>query len=206
MKKKHYGIIAFIIGSVLIPIICAVIPFFLDQIKQESSRNNTSSSIIDESEGSTDYQSSNPVFSNGDITSDKIELTKTNILYDGVCYKLYLPSEGNTFSMGSKTYSKGFVMYDDHSLFGEGDGYTLFDLGGKYSKISFIVGRTNEYEKQNVTLKVYLNGEYIEEYSLDAQSPPVYLEIDLKYANNLKLEITGGSRVKYGFADVILYY
>ena len=108
--------------------------------------------------------------------------------------------------MGSKTYNNGFVMYDAHSLFGKGDGYTLFDLGGECSKISFSVGRTNEYEKQDVTLKVYLNGEYIEEYSLNAQSPPMYLEIDLAYANDLKLEITGGSRVKYGFADVNLYY
>lgn len=138
--------------------------------------------------------------------NSQINLLETNVLYDGLCYKLYLPSEGDSFSMGSKTYNNGFVMYDDHSLFGEGDGYTLFDLGGEYSKISFYVGRTNEYEKQDVTLKVYLNGEYIEEYSLNAQSPPIYLEIDLTYANNLKLEITGGSRVKYGFADVILYY
>ncbi len=56
--------------------------------------------------------------------------------------------------MGSTTYNKGFVIYDDHSLFGEGDGYALFDLQGKYSKITFDVGRTNEYEKQDVLLKV----------------------------------------------------
>ena len=105
-----------------------------------------------------------------------------------------------------KTYNKGFVIYDDHSLFGQGDGYALFDLQGKYSKISFDVGRTNEYEKQDVSLKVYLDNEYVEEYSLNAESPPITLEINLNYANSLKLEITGGSRVKYGFANVILHY
>lgn len=72
--------------------------------------------------------------------------------------------------------------------------------------MSFLVGRTNEYEKQDVILKVYLNNEYVEEYSLNSQSSPVSLTIDLNYANNLKLEITGGSRVKYGFANVLLYY
>ena len=104
----------------------------------------------------------------------KIDLFSTNILYDGVCYGTYLPTEGKTFSMGSTTYNKGFVIFDDHSLFGEGDGYALFDLQGKYSKISFDVGRTNEYNKQDVILKVYLNGEYFEEYSLSGQSPPIF--------------------------------
>lgn len=139
-------------------------------------------------------------------TETKIDLFDTNVLYDGTCYGIFMPSEGNSFSMGSKTYNKGFVIYDDHSLFGQGDGYALFDLQGKYSKISFDVGRTNEYEKQDVSLKVYLDNEYVEEYSLNAESPPITLEINLNYANSLKLEITGGSRVKYGFANVILHY
>ena len=141
------------------------------------------------------------------ITSEtKIDLFDTGVLYDGTCYEKFLPSDGKSFPMGSDTYNKGFVIYDDHSLFGDGDGYALFDLKGGYSKISFDVGRTNEYEKQNVVLKVYLDNEYVEEYSLNAQSPPVHLEINLNYANNMKLEITGGSRVKYGFANAILYY
>lgn len=136
----------------------------------------------------------------------KIDLFDTDVLYEGTCYEKYLPSDANTFSMGSSKYNKGFVIYDDHSLFGEGDGYALFDLQGNYSKIAFDVGRTNEYEKQDVILKVYLNDEYVEEYSLNAQSPPISLEINLNYAKNMKLEITGGSRVKYGFVNVTLYY
>lgn len=136
----------------------------------------------------------------------KIDLFDTDTLYEGNCYEIYLPSDGKTFSMGSKTYNKGFVIYDDHSLFGDGDGYALFDLQEQYSKISFDVGRTNEYEKQDVALKIYLNDEYVEEYALNSQSPPIHLEIDLNYAKNMKLEVTGGSRVKYGFSNVILYY
>lgn len=139
-------------------------------------------------------------------TETKIDLFDTNVLYEGTCYGKYLPSEGNTFSMGSGTYNKGFVIYDDHSILGDGDGYALFDLQGNYSKMTFDVGRTNEYEKEDVVLKVYLNDVYIEEYSLNAQSPPIPIEIDLNYANSMKLEITGGFKVKYGFANVILYY
>lgn len=136
----------------------------------------------------------------------KIDLFSTQTLYDGNCYFLYTPSEGETFSMGSGTYNKGFVLGCDHSIFGAGDGYALFDLQKKYSKMSFDVGRTNEYSKEDVILKVYLNNEYSTEYKLNAQSPPKHLSIDLSYANNLKLEITGGSRVKYGFVNVILEY
>lgn len=136
----------------------------------------------------------------------KIDLFDTNVLYEGTCYRKYLPSEGNTFSMESGTYNKGFVIYDDHSILGDGDGYALFDLQGNYSKMTFDVGRTNEYEKEDIVLKVYLDDVYIEEYSLNAQSPPIPLEIDLNYANSMKLEITGGFKVKYGFANVILYY
>lgn len=136
----------------------------------------------------------------------KVDLFDTEVLYDGSCYEEYLSTDGKTFSMGGNTYNKGFVIYDDHSLFGEGDGYALFDLQGKYSKMTFNVGRTNDYEKEDVILKVYLNDEYKEEYSLSAQSPPVQLKIDLNYANSMKLEITGGGRVMYGFTNVVLHY
>lgn len=234
-RKNRKEIIMFIIGSVVIPLVCSFVTYFLtesstenaivkklslsfDYIDSGMSYEQALQSVYEESRKDDkiiadlkerikelEQQNLETTDSKNDSTS-KINLMDTNVLYEGVCYKIYLPSESDSFSMGSKTYNTGFVMYDDHSLFGEGDGYTLFDLGGEYSKISFSVGRTNEYEKQDVKLNVYLNGEYMEEYSLNAESPPINLEIDLNYANNLKLEITGGSRVKYGFADVVLYY
>lgn len=89
-------------------------------------------------------------------------------------------------------------------MFGEGDGYALFDLQGKYSAITFDVGRTNEYEKQNVTLQVFLDDEMVGEYALSAESPPKSMTIKLNKAKSMKLKITGGSRVKYGFANVKL--
>ena len=136
----------------------------------------------------------------------KIALSSTNVLYDGTNYKKYLPSESDTFSMGSQTYNDGFVIYDDHSLFGEGDGFALFDLQGKYSKMSFTIGRTNEYEKENVTLKVYLDNRLDIQYSLNGSIASKKITINLKKAKNLKLEISGGTRVIYGFTDIYLYY
>ncbi len=46
---------------------------------------------------------------------------------------MYRPSDGETFSMGSETFSKGFaVVADNYSLLGEGNGYALFDLNGQH--------------------------------------------------------------------------
>lgn len=107
--------------------------------------------------------------------------------------------------MGSKTYNKGFTICDDFSLFGEGKGYALFDLQGKYSKISFDVGRTNGDHKSDGVIQVFLNSEYITEFNLSAESPPRPLEIDLNYANDMKLLLKSDSSVIYGFVNVILY-
>ena len=133
-----------------------------------------------------------------------VDLFDTEVLYDGTVFWKVLASDESTFSMGSKTYSEGFMIGCDHSLFGEGDGYALFDLQGKYSAIIFDVGRTNEYEKQDVTLQVFLDDKLVEEYSLNAELPPKTMTINLKKAKSMKLRITGGSRVKYGFANVRL--
>lgn len=136
----------------------------------------------------------------------KINALSTNVIYEGIGYDVVKSSDGKEILMGSQSYTEGLVVWDDESLFGGGNGYALFDLQGKYSKLEFDVGRTNEYEKENVELKVYLDGECREIYQLDAETPPKHFEVTLNYANSMKLEISGGTRVKYGFVNMILYY
>ena len=136
----------------------------------------------------------------------KINALSTNVIYEGTGYDVVKSSDGKEILMGSQSYTEGLVVWDDESLFGGGNGYALFDLQGKYSKLEFDVGRTNEYEKENVELKVYLDGECREIYQLDAETPPKHFEVTLNYANSMKLEISGGTRVKYGFVNMILYY
>lgn len=144
---------------------------------------------------------------NGSINAEtKVDLFEANVLYDGLNYHLYSPSESDTFAMASKTYNKGFTIWDDHSLFGEGEGYALFDPQGKYSKIIFDVGHTNSEYKADAVLKVFLNGEYHEEYQLKADSSPKPLSIDLNYADDMKLLISADSSTIYGFVNVILEY
>lgn len=142
-----------------------------------------------------------------DISSvTKVDALLTNVIYEGTGYEVINSSSGKEISMGSQTYNKGLEIWDDESLFGGGNGYALFDLQGKYSKLEFDVGRTNANEKENVDLKVYLDNECKETYHLNAETPPVHYEISLNYANSMKLEISGGTRVVYGFVNMILYY
>lgn len=133
----------------------------------------------------------------------KVDLIGEHVIYDGKLLTIYQPSEGKTFSMGSDTFNKGFTVgTDNYSLFGEGNGYALFDLKGKYSKLNINVARVNRDDLgiEDATLKVYLNEEYITEYALSGQKPPTPISIDLNYANSLKLEVCG-SKIVYGFAN-----
>lgn len=137
---------------------------------------------------------------------NKVDLISSNVLYDGKYLSIYKPSESETFSMGSDVFNKGFTVgSDNYSLFGEGNGYALFDLKGKYSKLNFSVARVNRDDLgiEDATLKIYINGEYKTEYSLSGQKPPMDLTIDLNYANDLKLEVCG-SKIVYGFANCTL--
>ena len=143
----------------------------------------------------------------GTLTEEnKIDLISSNVLYDGKYLSIYKPSESETFSMGSDVYNNGFTVgSDNQSLFGEGDGYALFDLKGQYSRLNVSVARVNRNDLgiEDATLKVYINGEYETEYSLSGQKPPMDITIDLNYADNLKLEICG-SKIVYGFANCTL--
>lgn len=154
-------------------------------------------------------QSENIIYfgeSGNSLIENKVDLISANVLYDGKYLTVYKPSESDTFSMGSDTFNKGFTIgSDNYSLFGEGNGYALFDLKGQYSKLSVNVARVNRSDLgiEDATLKVYLNGEYKTEYSLSGQKPPTIITIDLNYANDLKLELCG-SKIVYGFADCTL--
>lgn len=162
-------------------------------------------------EGKISYDSDkNTLFYNSkgqDVSSvTKVDALSTNVIYEGTGYEVITSSTGKEISMGSQTYNEGLEIWDDESLFGGGNGYALFDLQGKYSKLEFDVGRTNDNEKENVDLKVYLDNECKEIYHLNAETPPVHYEINLDYANSMKLEISGGTRVVYGFVNMVLHY
>ena len=136
----------------------------------------------------------------------KIDLFDTKVLYEGENFETFIPADGKTFAMGSGIYNKGFTLHHKSYDPNYNSGIALFDLQGKYSKITFEVGRLNDCNLQNAVLKVYLNGVYDGEFSLDGSLPPVTLTIDLKYANSMKIQLTNNDYVGYGFANMILEY
>jgi hypothetical protein len=140
---------------------------------------------------------------------DRNEITKvsfseiSDVLYNGQVYWKYISTGSSSFTVAGKSHNVGFVIGCDHSLFGEGDGYALFSLQGKYTEMEFDVGKTDDYEIQDVTLQVFLNGELSEQYELSGQATSKHIVVPLNNANDVKLLLVGGSRVKYGFFNVI---
>lgn len=124
-------------------------------------------------------------------------------LYNGKVYGKYRATENKSFSVAGKEHFDGFTIGCDHSLFGEGDGYVLFNLDGEFSKMEFDVGKTDNYEIQDVTLKVFLGEDMVKQIDLSGQKSSEHVEVDLNYANDVKIMITGGSRVIYGFYNII---
>lgn len=133
----------------------------------------------------------------------KTDLFDTKVLYGGDHCETFIPSDGRTFSMGSNTYNKGFILRNPYSSYFENEVIALFDLQGRYSKITFDSGRLNESNVENATLKIYLDGVYTGEFALDGSQPPQLVSIDLNYAKSLKLELVSGY-VVYGFANIVL--
>lgn len=127
----------------------------------------------------------------------------SDVLYNGQIFWKYISSGSSSFTVAGKSYNVGFVIGCDYSLFGEGDGYALFNLQGKYTELEFDVGKTDDYEIQDVTLQVFLNGELSEQYELSGQATSRHIAVPLNSANDVKLLLTGGSRVKYGFFNVV---
>lgn len=133
----------------------------------------------------------------------KTDLFDANVLYGGDEMEVFTPSDGKTFSMGSNTYNKGFILHNPYTSYYENDVIALFDLQKKYSKMTFDLGRLNGYNIENATLKIFLDGTYTGEIALDGSLPPQSTSIDLNYANSMKLELVSG-RVGYGFANIVL--
>lgn len=127
----------------------------------------------------------------------------SDILYNGQVYWKYTSAGTDSFTVAGKEYADGFVIGCDHSLFGEGDGYVLFNLQGDYTKLEFDVGKTDNYEIQDVTVKIFLDGAMTEQYELSGETTSEHIEVNLNNASDLKILITGGSRVTYGFFNVV---
>ena len=127
----------------------------------------------------------------------------SDILYNGDMYWTYLPSGTSSFSVAGKTYREGFALGCENVLFSYHDGYALFNLEGKYSEMSFDVGKTDDNDIEDVTLTITLDGVVQDSYHLSAETPSVHMSIPLNNADNMKMQVTDGHRVRYGFFNIV---
>lgn len=109
-------------------------------------------------------------------------------LYDGSDRKAF-------FEVGGVTQTYGVTFYENW-----GDPFAIWNTNTQYKTMTFTIGHVGDNTK-DATLEVFLDGEYSTEYELKFDAAPKTLNIDLKYAPNVKL-IFRGANASYGIYDI----
>lgn len=95
-------------------------------------------------------------------------------------------NDGESFNAGGKEFSKGFTLYS------YGDNFASFNLEQNYSSVMFYVGHVSGTIFEDILeMKVFINAEYYNTYSIDMTDAATKIEIPLNYARSMKIEITG---------------
>lgn len=130
--------------------------------------------------------------------SEEIKSSNTkflDLLYDGYQYDVHKASDGGEgLKIGGKEYTDAFKLSGSSS-------FVLINLDKKYNLTRFNVGRIDDSNICDANIKVYLDNNLSGEYTINAQTPLMPLEVNLAGATILKVELAADSYVEYGFAD-----
>lgn len=109
-------------------------------------------------------------------------------------------------NMGGQTYSHGFTCmgYGDDPVGNE----TYFNLGGKYTSLSFIAGIVSDRER-TVNITIYADGAPIYTFSMESGALPTSHTVDITGCKQLVFAVYDGIRVAdgsgtYGLAEIII--
>lgn len=109
-------------------------------------------------------------------------------------------------NMGGQTYSHGFTCmgYGDDPVGNE----TYFNLGGKYTKLSFIAGIVSDRER-TVNITIYADGDPIYTFSMESGALPTSHTVDITDCKQLVFAVYDGKWVAdgsgtYGLAEIIV--
>ena len=116
-------------------------------------------------------------------------------IYDGDGYEKY-NSSNNTGEL--KIGGKGYT--DAVELWG-GTPFVLFNLDGEYQTINFDIGRVDDSEIIDVTLRIYLNDSKSGEYTINAETPLTPIQVQVAGATTMKIELVGDGYKKYGLVN-----
>ncbi len=95
----------------------------------------------------------------------------------GEDYKEYV--NGETFIVGGVETTNGFTLPASGS-------YALFNVEGKYSSLSFLIGHLADSYTHSINAKIFLDGKL---------SKTIHVTSD-DYANQIKVDITGVKQIK----------
>lgn len=139
----------------------------------------------------------------------------TNTLQEGELYLLkaiepykspYNYNADGMINMGGHTYSNGFTCmgYGDDPVGNE----TYFNLGGKYSKLSFIAGIVEDRER-TVNITIYADGSPIYTFEMESGALPTNHTVDIAGCKQLVFSVYDDRGVAngsgtYGFANIIV--
>lgn len=109
-------------------------------------------------------------------------------------------------NMGGQTYSHGFTCmgYGDDPVGNE----TYFNLGGKYTSLSFIAGIVSDRER-TVNITIYADGDPIYTFSMESGALPTSHTVDITGCKQLVFAVYDGKWVAdgsgtYGLAEIII--
>lgn len=109
----------------------------------------------------------------------------------------------NNFTMGGKKYFKGFT------LGGSGNYYAIFNLQGKYSKITFDLGAQDGCDTASdhkSTIIFSEDDDAVKTIDRKGNSLPKYYSIDVRDCYKFEIEINNPYWCYLGFGNVKLYY
>lgn len=105
--------------------------------------------------------------------------------YSSTGYNEYIA--GETFAMGGKRYTNGFVLYST--------GCALFNIEGNYNTLSFKVGHYDESSMQDRDIKIYCDGVLKETYTVNCENLPKIMKIDVTGVKQIKIEVSDGGNM-----------
>lgn len=128
--------------------------------------------------------------------------------YESTNMKLFTNGSKDSFKIQNKVYREGFTLYSSNGLFTKGNGVAKIKLDGKYSKLTFNVGKIDGGRDVDGILKIYVDGDMVKTITIDNKAGLQYFEIDLNYGSELVFELSpasGSSTPSFGFTNLTLY-
>lgn len=105
-------------------------------------------------------------------------------------------NEVDQISMGSNNYTNGFTLTYD--------GFAIFNLGGKYEKMDFILGHVDGSNMIDSAISIYLDGQLAEKIEMSCEALPKEHSIALNGASQMKITMDYASS-SYGVGNIVVY-